>query len=282
MRAVRDIDLLPTRLLEVDGHSLRYHSQGEGPDLVLMHGFPETLQAWTEHAGILGGHWRVHAFDWMGLGGSDAPEGFDYSFEGYGRLIGAVMDRLRIQQAHLVATDIGMPPALLYAVDHPDRVRSLCVFDGPAFERAGHYSWEIHALRTPPFGELMVGAFPRTMFWFAMQRGFHGEPSLAPDVLEDFRGQVRRPRCREVALQLFRSYRPALARIEREVHRIRLPLCVLWGKNDVFDSVETAYELQRACPHARVRVAPECGHFLAHEAPEFFIDQLTEFVAQAG
>lgn len=270
--------LLPTRLLDVGGHSLRYHVQGEGPDVLLLHGFPETLQAWAEHVGVLAQHWRVHVFDWMGLGGSDAPEGFGYTYERFARLIGEVMDAIGIVRADLVATDISVPPALLFSLDAPQRVRSLTIFDGPALERPQHMSWEIHALRTSPLGEMMVYGLPRTMFWIAMQRGFHGPPRIAPDVWEDFHAQIRRQRCREVALEIFRGFKPAMARLERELARLETPLLILWGAEDVFDRVEGAYEIKSLCPHAELFVAPDCGHFLAQEAPAFFIDRLTDFL----
>jgi pimeloyl-ACP methyl ester carboxylesterase len=264
--------------MEVGGFDLRVHVSGRGPDVLLLHGFPETLQAWSGHAPILAGHWRVHAFDWPGLGASGAPRGQAYSFERYGRLIGEYLDRAAIQGAHLVATDIAVPPAFLFSLDAPSRVRSLTVFDGPALDRPRCHSWEIHALKRWPLGELMVYGFPRTMFWIAMQRGFFGEPSFAPDVWEDFHAQVRRPRTREVALELFRSGRPALARIERGLGRLSPPLSILWGEEDVFDRVALAHELKAKCPAASLHVAPHCGHFLAQEAAEFFIDRLTDFL----
>lgn len=275
--------LLPTRLVAVDGHAIRYHSQGNGQDVVLLHGLPETLQTWHAHARILAQNWRVHVFDWMGLGGSDAPYDYDYTYRGCAHLIEAVLDRLDVQQAHLVGTDIGLTAALLFAIKNPQRVRSLCVFDGAVFDRPDFYSWPIHALRTAPLGDIMTYAFPRTMFWIAMQCGYFGPHRVPADVWEDFHAQARRQRCREVALSILRSYRPALSTIEREVPELHAPMLILWGENDVFNAPEMGACLQKALSHrARLEIAPQCGHFLAQEKPEFFIDRLTDFLVLHG
>ncbi len=271
--------LLPTQTLPVRGHALRYHVQGEGEPLLLLHGFPETLQAWSGHAETFAKRFRVHAFDWPGLGGSDAPRGFDYSHEGYATLIEDVMDTLGIASAHLVATDIAVPPALFVALRKPGRVERLVVFDGPVFHRPRLNSWEVRALRVPLLGELLVHGIPRTMTWVAFQRGFHGPPRISKDQYEDYQAQARRQRTREVTLALFRGDTRFFLALEREIHALQTPMLILWGEDDVFIRVQMALLLKAACPHARLEVVPQCGHFLHEEAPEYFQEQVMGFLS---
>lgn len=273
--------LLPTHMLPVRGLRLRYHVQGRGDDVVLLHGIPDTLQGWNGRVQALARHFRVHAFDWPGLGASDAPAGFDYSFTGFARFLEDFLDAVGIGAAHLVGTDIGLPPALLLAMERPARVRSLVLMDGPVFERRRLFSPEVLAARTPILGELMACGFPRSMTWLVLQRGFYGEPRTTADQYEDFQAQARRPECRRVILELLRSAPESLTRLERGIRALRQPMLVLWGEDDVYNRVETAMLLKAACPHATLEVVPQCGHFLPMEVPQYFDEQVSAFLRQA-
>ncbi|MBM3463884.1 MAG: alpha/beta hydrolase [Armatimonadetes bacterium] len=273
--------LMPTQTLTVRGLRLRYHVEGDGDPVILLHGFPETLQGWNGRLQALAKCFRVHAFDWPGMGGSDAPRDFSYTYEGYARLLEDVMDALGVGAAHLVGTDIGMPPALLLAIRRPGRVRKLVVFDGPAFERPALLSWEITALRTPWLGEVLVYGFPRSAVWLALERGFYGRRRISGDQYEDFQAQARRQRTRDATLELFRSGQSTFGAIEREIHQLTAPMLILWGEEDVFIAPEMGMLLKAACPHARLEIVPQCGHFLHQEVPRYFDQQVMAFLADA-
>lgn len=266
--------LLPTRILRVGDLGVRGHVAGDGEPVLLLHGFPETLQAWSAHVAALASRYRVHAFDWPGLGGSDAPTDFEYSPNGYARFLEEYLDAQGIGSAHLVATDVGVPAALLLALRRPDRVRRLVLFDGPVFDRPHLLSWEVLGMRARGIGEIMARGFPRTCTWLAFERGFFGRRRITPDQYEDFAAQARRPRTREAALRLFRSEAAGLEAVERDIHRLQAPLLILWGAEDAFIRPEMGLLLKAACPQARLELAEACGHFPHHEAPEWFERQV--------
>jgi pimeloyl-ACP methyl ester carboxylesterase len=266
--------LLPTRPLTVGDATVRYHTSGNGPSLLLLHGFPETLQAWAGLAPVMARDFTVHAFDWPGLGLSETPGDFDFSYTGYARFLEDLMDVAHVRDAVIVATDIGVPPALLLALRKPGRVRSLVVCDGPVFERPHLFTWPARSLRTAPLAEILLWGLPRSMLYLSMQWGFYGEPAITPDQYEDFHAAVRRDSMRTAALELFRREASFHAEFDHGVHSLRTPLSILWGEDDGFVRPEMGMLLKAACPHASLQIVPRCGHFLHQEKPQVVLDAI--------
>ena len=119
------------RFFEAAGVRSFVRESGEGEPVVLIHGVPTSSFLWRKVLPPLGDRGlRGVAFDLPGLGLSDRPEDYDYTWSGLGRFAGAAVDALGIGSFHLVVHDIGGPVGfeLLAAVGR-DRVRSLTVLD---------------------------------------------------------------------------------------------------------------------------------------------------------
>src|SRR5512132_3836004 len=116
----------------IDTGELRMHAVigGDGPPLLLVHGWPETWYAWRLLMPALAREFEVIAVDRRGIGLSDRPEdGYDT-----GTLAGdllALMDALGHDRFALYGTDTGMPIAYALAADHPERVERLVVSEAP-------------------------------------------------------------------------------------------------------------------------------------------------------
>ena len=112
----------------VDTGVVRLHAVvgGEGPPLLLVHGWPQTWYAWRMVMPALAQDFEVIAVDQRGIGLSDKPrDGYDV-----GALAGdliALMDDLGHERFALYGTDTGMPIAHALAADHPERVERLVV-----------------------------------------------------------------------------------------------------------------------------------------------------------
>ena len=101
---------------------------GEGPAVVLMHGFPDNLHLYDRLVPRLSGR-RVVVFDFLGWGGSDKPEGYPYTADNQTRDLDAVIGHLGLKEVVLVAHDASGPPAIDWALAHPDRVAALVLLN---------------------------------------------------------------------------------------------------------------------------------------------------------
>jgi len=101
---------------------------GEEPAVVLLHGFPDDHRVYDKLLPLLSPR-RAVAFDWLGYGQSDRPDGAGFSSEDHGSELAAVLDALGIPQAVLVGHDASGPDAVAFAVDHPARVAHLVLLN---------------------------------------------------------------------------------------------------------------------------------------------------------
>ena len=101
---------------------------GEEPAIVLMHGFPDNLHLYDRLVPHLSGR-RVVLFDFLGWGRSEKPEGYPYTADNQTRDLDAVIEHLRIDDGVLVAHDASGPPAIDWALWHPERTAALVLLN---------------------------------------------------------------------------------------------------------------------------------------------------------
>ena len=98
---------------------------GAEPALILMHGFPDNLHLYDRLVPWLSPPRRVITFDFLGWGASDKPVGYPYTADNQTGDLDAVISQLRLDQAVLVAHDASGPPAIDWALSHPEQVAAL-------------------------------------------------------------------------------------------------------------------------------------------------------------
>jgi pimeloyl-ACP methyl ester carboxylesterase len=116
----------------IDTGDLRLHAVvgGEGPPLLLVHGWPQTWYAWRMLMPSLAHDFEVVAVDQRGIGLSDKPrDGYDTRTLANDMV--ALMEALGHERFALYGTDVGMPIAYAVAADHPERVERLVVSEAP-------------------------------------------------------------------------------------------------------------------------------------------------------
>src|ERR1700752_5229527 len=127
------------------GRALRVARLGNGPPLILLHGYPDTLQVWHRLADQLKDSFQVIAFDWPGMGYSDPWPGGATPAHLADRLL-ALLDPWAIERATVLGMDMGAQPALAFAARHPGRIDKLTVMNS-LVQWYAETSGEIRVLR---------------------------------------------------------------------------------------------------------------------------------------
>src|SRR5205085_1694754 len=102
---------------------------GEYRAIVLMYGFADKLHLFDRLLPWLSASRRVVTFDFLGWGASDKPAGYPYTATNQVGDLDAVIEQLKLEQVVLVAHDASGPPAIDWALAHPDRVASLVLLN---------------------------------------------------------------------------------------------------------------------------------------------------------
>lgn len=260
--------MLATQREEVGpGQWLRVARLGSGPPLVLVHGYPENLQIWCELAPRLASGFEVIAFDWPGLGYSDAWPGGATPQHLAERLL-RLIDHWGLERITLAGLDMGGQPSLIFAATYPDRIERLVVMNSLVFG-AEETSWEIRLLRRFGWNRILLRHFPRLVFRRAEWTFLPWGTRIPRPLRSDFWNAFRRREVREFLVRMCAGYQGRLDTLPTLYARIQCPTLVLWGGSDKHFPPVQAERLHAVVPGSRLTILPGAGHWMPWDrAPE--------------
>jgi pimeloyl-ACP methyl ester carboxylesterase len=261
----------------------------DGPPIILWHGFLATAYSWHSVAPRLAqAGFAVLVPDMRGFGDSDKPagtEGYDAralaeEFRALVRQIGFGEGKPVILAAH----DMGAPPALLYAAEHPEEVAGLLYIEGPVMlaevltkiiaytpeaMKEGSMWWWILPLAPEVPERLLVGKEREFLTWFYDLHMVKREAITEDDLNETLRTFSGR----EGVLGSMGVYRAAFTSIEQTEalarlligHKVAVPVTALGGDKSLGANVEKMLKL--VAKNVEGEVVSNCGHFLPEEYP---------------
>jgi pimeloyl-ACP methyl ester carboxylesterase len=233
--------------------------EGASEAVLLLHGNPGSAADWAALVPAIGALGRVVAFDLPGFGNADKPGCLDYSAGTYATFIGAAVEHLGLDRAHLVMHDLG-GTGLLWAAAHPGAVASVTLIaTGILLDFRWH--WSARMYRAPLLGELAVHATTRRGFRAAF-RYYNPQPRPLPEsALERMWGDYE-PATRRAALRFYRATPPeAMVLLQAPLRALDPPTLVIWGAHDPAVPVEQAERQRETFPSAEVVVLEDSGHW---------------------
>jgi len=262
----------------VDGADVAAHVGGDGPALLLLHGFPQTHEVWRHVAPELARSHTVICPDLPGYGDSAVPESL--AKRTTARTLLEVARRLGHGRVAVVGHDRGALVALRAALDHPEVVTHLAVLDVlPTVETwdalhgtAGVFAFHLFLLAHPaPLPETMIGADPDGFFGHFLDAWTVVPGAIPPEVRERYLAACRRP---ETIRAICEDYRAGATvdvdhdRADRERgRRVAAPTLALWqDPGDAvlpFDPGEVWSRWTGTLSTATLGA----GHFLPEEVP---------------
>ncbi len=270
---------------------IAYEVAGNGPPLLLLHGFPQTRAMWRPLIPALSGQYTVVMADLRGYGDSSKPATMpEMSFRLMAQDMVSLMTSLGFDSFHAVGHDRGARTVHRMALDHPQAVQSLTLMDIVPTEHLlsnmtaeiakAYYHW-LFLAQPYPFPETMIGHDPDAYFERCLL-GF-GKASLDDfnsDLLAIYRNVWRDPECIRA---MCHDYRAAIevdwAHDNADLNRsVTCPALVLYGKDGamarLLDVPGTWADRLRDMQHAAI----EGGHFFPDQSPKATADALLGFL----
>jgi pimeloyl-ACP methyl ester carboxylesterase len=262
------------------GHKLRVARLGSGSPVILLHGYPDNLQVWSELAPLLAKRNEVIAFDWPGMGYSEAWSGGATPFD-FAKRVHRLMDEWKIERAAIVGHDMGGQPALAFAAEYPDRTSKLVVMNSLVIwdEKT---SWEIALLRKFGWNRVLLERLPRAVFFRAIRtflpRAFKLKAKLRADLWESFES----PAVRKYVVRMCAGYQGTLPRLKQLYPTIRTPSQFLWAERDKHFPAVHGRKLAQIIPNAQFEVIAKAGHWMALDRAEEVSAHITRFLEAAN
>lgn len=272
------------RRVTANGIDLNVAVTGEGPAVLLMHGFPHTWELWTDVMAGLADRYRLIAPDLRGFGASErAVDGYDA-----GTLAAdaeALLDALGETSAAVIGIDAGAPPGYLLAMRRPDLVRQLVLMESllgtlpgaeSFLEHGAPWWFGFHAV--PGLAEsVLVGHEAEYIDWF-LDAGTLGA-GVRPAVRDAFVGAYTGGEALRCAFSYYRALPAGARQIQQaaEAGRLSVPTMAI-GAQPVGSALER--QLRPLADDLVGHVIEDCGHIVPQHRPAELLALLTPFLAE--
>jgi haloacetate dehalogenase len=288
-------DQFETAEIRTDDNTIFIRRYGNGSPLLMVHGFPRTSLMWRDIAPRLASNHTVICVDLRGYGRSGVPasaeDHYPYTKRAMANELVAVMDKLGFAKFDLAGHDRGGRVSYRLALDHPQKVRRLAVFDViPISEAWGHadakfamtyWPWSLLS-QNAPLPEKYLSGVPGAVFENPFGQGSFG-PEVRAEYVETLRDPAR-------AHAICEEYRAATGldiehdkTDQKESRRITCPMLHLWAAGGPLD---TFYEqdggalgIWRKWADNVQGQAMKGGHFFPEENPMETAEILHNFLS---
>ncbi len=276
---------LESRRVPTNGIELHVVEAGpqDGPPVLLLHGFPEFWYAWHRQiAALARAGFRVVAPDQRGYNVSDKPKDLaGYRVDNLVRDALGLLDALGHDRVYLAGHDWGGSIAWRLAIDHPERVRALVVFnmghplawDDVAAAGGGEpvTSWYRSFFRLPWLPQLVA----RAGGWAPLVgslRDTSRPGTFSDEDLDLYRAAWARDGAMGRMIDWYRADPVPVGE-----GTVQVPTRVVWGRQDAFLPFALAGASVARCRDAELRERDDLGHWLLHEDPVYTSRALIEF-----
>jgi haloalkane dehalogenase len=254
---------------QVDGASIHYIDEGEGPPLLLLHGNPTWSFLYRDVILGLRDRFRCIAPDYPGFGLSDAPSGYGYTPAEHADVLEQFVEQLDLRELTMMVQDWGGPIGFAVATRHPDRFTRFVIGNTWAWPKADVGTQAFSRILGGPIGCYLI--LQHNLFVERLLPGGVRRATLGPKVMDAYRGPFPNAPARVPTWIFPREIlgsRPFLARVESGLGALRdRPALLVWPTKDVAFREPERLRWESVFADHRTVLLEGAGHYIQEDAP---------------
>jgi epoxide hydrolase 4 len=266
-------------------------TQGTGELVLLLHGFPEFWYSWRFQIPALARHFKVVVPDLRGYNDSDKPAN-GYDLDTLTQDVLGLIRNLGFTKAHIVGHGWGGMIGWNLAQNFPESIQSLALLSAPhpgsltqmLFSNMDQLRqhWHFLAFQVPGLPEWMLQQNLSNFLQEWFQRQAIRKAAFSSETLRVYQTALSKTGALSSALNYYRNWlspQTWLSRLSDPQGPIQVPTLVLWGKEDrvLSPALTKGFERLIANPF-RLKLIPECGHWIQQEVPQLVNLELLSFL----
>ena len=275
--------------ITIEGQKVFYREAGDkenSPTILLLHGFPTSSHMFRNLIPALADKFHLVAPDYPGFGYSSMPpvDKFEYTFDHLAETVDKFVTQIGVERFSLYVMDYGAPIGYRLAVKHPEKIESLIVQNGNAYEEGLGDFWEpVRAYWTDP-NDNNKNALKKFLTIDATRwqytHGVKNENAISPDNWIHDQLLLDRPGNNDIQLQLFYDYKsnpPLYPQWQEYFRKYQPPTLIVWGRNDIIFPKEGAILYQRDLKNIQIHLL-NTGHFALEEEGDLIAHLISRFL----
>lgn len=273
-----------SHFIQVNGIRLHYLELGQGPLIILLHGWPETSASWHLSMEPLARHHHVVAPDLRGLGASERTT-IGYDKKTIATDIHTLISALGYQQAIIIGHDMGGKTAYVMAHLYPQSVSKLvlvdCLIPGTENTDALHGgAWHYGFHMEPDIPELLTQGREKAYIKAMIENMSFQKKAISEAMINEYVSHYATPGGMTAGFNYYRALKQDAALVDTFRGKpLTMPVMTISGRHGVAEQLPRA--LTKEAPTLQAVIVNNSGHFVAEETPAIFNTAVLQFLANS-
>lgn len=275
----------------VNGTAIHYVRGGQGPTLVLLHGFPEDWHEWRRIMPRLSKRFTVVAVDLRGVGGS-APSADGYAAVNLARDVHELIDGLELGPAHLVGHDVGGGVAYAFAREFPEHTSTVMVMEIPIpgiepqlIPEVDAPLWHVPFHMTPHLPEMLVAGRQAIYFRYFFDQFTADNTTISDADIAHYATAYRDPDHLRPAFEFYRAMPANATYNSGHSEPIDVPLLLVGGEHlfgPIIPRIAESLRTNYGWSNVKVHIINGAKHYLVEERPDEVAELIEHHTASSG
>lgn len=276
--------------VSVDGTNIFYREAGDinKPTILLLHGYPTSSHMFRDLITDLSAQYHVLAPDYPGFGRSDQPriKEFDYTFDNMANIVEGFLKELKVKKYSIYLMDYGAPIGFRIAAKYPERVESLIIQNGNAYDEGLKDFWipikKYWNDYTVENGKPLEGFHSPDGLKWQYTHGVQDISKISPDNWNIDLQHLTREENNEIQLAMFYDYRtnvPLYPEWQQYFRDHQPPTLIVWGKNDYIFPADGAFPYKKDLKNLEFHLL-DTGHFALEEKGDEIASYILNFLGK--
>lgn len=269
-----------------NGVRLHYVTQGEGPLMLMLHGFPEFWYSWRHQIPTLAQDYKVVALDLRGYNESEKPQQQSaYAISELIKDVEGVIKGLGYDRCILVGHDWGGAIAWYFAYAHPEMVERLIVLNIPHPAKFAEglrtpqqlmRSWYAFFFQLPMLPEFLIELSDYQLIEFAIKGMAVDKSAFTQADIDAYKNAAAKPGALTAMINYYRNAFSSFQ--QQEWTLLDVPTLMIWGEEDTALGKELTYGTEEYVKDFQIRYIANCSHWVQQEKPERVNQYIRDFL----
>jgi pimeloyl-ACP methyl ester carboxylesterase len=272
--------------INTNGVNLHYVTQGSGPLMLMLHGFPEFWYSWRHQIPEFSSDFKVVAPDLRGYNDSDKPASQSaYVMNEFVKDVKGIIHGLGYDSCVLVAHDWGGGIAWNFAYTYPEMVERLIIMNHPHYAKFSKgfqtpqqllRSWYVFFFQLPVIPELYLQAQDYQFIENAFKGMAINKSVFSKEVIDAYKNAAAKPGALTAMINYYRNIFSQFSNHNWSV--LEVPTLMIWGEEDTALGKELTYGTEAYVDDFQIKYIPNCSHWVQQEQPELVNRYMREFL----